>query len=165
MATSVRLRPIAWVGIAAALIVCVVVAAFVVLRRDDAPKASNDCDVVGQLVSQWKSTVGAAQTKLATSDNTHDDTLALADSEANAATKIRVAAKTISSSTIASELGQWAGGADQLAKSRRDEISHPNPDVTAPPPPDYVQGSEAVQEATAQLIQACPSAGSAAKNS
>lgn len=86
------------------------------------------------------------------------DALALADAERAGATTIRAAIPRVGSTGIAAELTSWADGAEQLATSRRDGIEHPNPDVTAPPPAGYLQGSTKVQSATAELFKVCPSA-------
>jgi hypothetical protein len=151
-------RPALWVVMAIVLLVSIASVTFFTLGNRRTAQPSNDCAVVTDLVRQWTTSVGTAQTKLATSDNGHDDTLALADSEADAAIKIRAAAKGVQSEKIVDDLNQWASGAEQLAKSRRDETAHPNPAVTAPPPADYIQGSEAIQTATSDLLKVCPSA-------
>jgi hypothetical protein len=153
-----RIRPAIWATIAVGTTIVVAVVVVVLLRGNDEPGALSDCGVVGDLVTQWTDSVVAAQQTLATSTNSGDDTLALADSEAEMADEIRASTGKVDSPDIAGALEQWAAGAEKLARSHRDQINAPNPDVTAPPPPGYIEGSVAVQEATANLLKACPAA-------
>lgn len=149
-----------WIVTAACVIVvaCVVAAVLVVSGSDSEPNAKDDCDVVTELLTQWRDEIGAAVQKLAAGTSGRDDTLALADKEAELAEKIRASTSEVESAEITRDLDQWATGADQLAQVHRDQITNPSPDVTAPPPAGYIQGSVAVNEATSSLVVACPSA-------
>lgn len=142
----------------AAVAICVVAAVAVLVGKGE-PSAGDDCGVVAGLVDQWRDETGAAMEKLADSDDGQRDTLALADKEAELAERIRAAGEDVSSPDIARELGRWATGADQLAQTHRDQVSRRNSNITAPPPPSFIQGSVAVNEATNNLVLACPSAG------
>lgn len=143
----------------AAVAICVVAAVAVWVGNDSDSKAGDDCGVVTELVNQWRDETGAAMEKLANSDDGERDTLALADKEGELAERIRAASEDVTSADIARELDRWATGADQLAQTHRDQVSRSTPDITAPPPPSFIEGSLAVNEATNNLVLACPSAG------
>ena len=93
-----------WVALAAVAAVCAAVVAVVLLRTDSSTSGSgsSDCGVVTELVTQWTSTVGAAQAKVDSGDAGQADTLALADAEQAGATRIRTAVPRVGSPAIGS---------------------------------------------------------------
>jgi hypothetical protein len=139
--------------------ICVVAAVAVLVGDDGKTNTGDDCAIVAELVDRWRDETGAALEKLANSNDGRGDTLALANKESELAERIRATSDEVTSTDIARELDRWATGADQLAQVHRDQIYRPNPDITAPPPPSFIQGSVAVNEATNNLVLACPSAG------
>ena len=145
-------------AVAAIGVICLAATVFVVFRGEPARNIKDDCCVVKDLVAHWSQELGAAQQKLAAGTNGREDTLAVADKEAELADEIRASVGDVVSADIARDLDRWATGADQMAQSRREEINNPDPDVTAPPPRSYTEGSIAAQQATAGLVKACPSA-------
>ena len=146
--------------LAAAIPVFVVVVGTAVvfgMRGHDESNSASDCDVVSALLTEWTDTLAAAQQELVNSEDGHEGALALADTEAELAGRIRAAKEDVESPDIAEDLERWATGAERGAQGRRDQTNDPNLDVTAPPPRDYVEGAIAVQKATSSLV-ACPGA-------
>lgn len=151
-------KPAIWAAAIAMAVVVIGTVAFFGMRGHGESNSTTDCDVVSALFIEWTDTLAAAQQELVNSNDGHEGTLALADAEAELAGRIRAAKEDIESPDIAEDLERWAAGAELGAQGRRDEIDNANPDITAPPPRNYVEGAMAVQTATSGLVVKCPSA-------
>lgn len=130
-----------WVLGAVVLIVAAAVAIVVAMQDDDdsATASAGDCQVVGELVREWKSVAQQDQT-----GGEHNDQFA---------GKVRAAADSVTTPTLKEDLNTWADGFALLADvQRRDAGSS----ATQDDPAKTAQAGDAIYGTADRLRQACP---------
>ena len=119
-------KPAIW-AVIAMVVVIVATVVFLVMRSDDESNSHTDCDVMSVLFTEWSDTLAAAQQELVSSSDGREGALALADTEAELAGRIRAAKEDVESPHIAADLERWAAGAEQGPRPPRRDARGQNP--------------------------------------
>ena len=153
MNASCRERRI-WLDVAALIAICAVVSGALILHWGHRGPRS-DCDVVGDMTSQWNSDVAPAERALSTDPSQRETVLRVARAEQSFSNVLRASTRDLSSRSIQSALNSWADGTAKRAQSRRDAIQlTPTPNYG----PAFAQASNDMITAARALSQECPPA-------
>src|SRR5215218_7433155 len=147
-----------WLVAAVLVVVCGAAAALLIVRATHHDRPRDDCAVVADMMNQWNSMAAATKKALETEPGERVDFLAIADSQAAMADKLRTSAQEVSSPTIKENLTKWAEGAAMVAQSQRDAASRPPQGPSGTFDPTFVQGSQTAFLASNELQRSCPAA-------
>ena len=130
-----------------------------VIHNARSTSSHNDCSVVEQLGREWVA-MKQSVTTLESSSGDNKDLIAIANSEAAMADKIRAAQASVSAPALKEQLDVWAQATALVAKGQRDAANEPPNQPWRPPPPgadaDLDRATKMNYNAMTALRKACP---------